>query len=244
MHLYWFAPILCGACGLGLGFIIKRYLLGMLQRNVIEDILLSDQVTTALQNGIGAKIVELTQDTRTVAEVMDAYMGEESRLAMIDSGSTMLAGVITVELKKSNLSDIILDEIKRVLEEKVKLGFITGLMKGNLWNMVQEPMEKAIQKYLDNKCQSVLEDKLKHTFTELTEKRMYEIGEVLLSKGQQISKIVIKEYKNNIVELVEQCITPITENNLKLKKQLNKLIITFTGFGVLCGIMSIILALY
>ena len=243
MSLYWLAPILCGALGFGTSIIMKRALLKKVEGKMLENLLLSDQVTKAIKDGIGLKLVELTQDTRTIGEVLDLYLGKEAKKATIDEWSKKLAKVITVELKNSQISNIILGEIKRVLLEKIKLGFITGLMNGSLWDMVEEPMKKAVEGYLDERCQPMLEEKLKERFTMLVDKRMYELGEVLFEKREEISDVMLQLYKNNIVNMATQMATQIAGTNRFPQKQIQWMQLGMSGFGFVCGLLSMLLCL-
>lgn len=243
MKLYWLVPILCGVLGFGLSCLIRRYLSKLLKGQWLEELLLSEKATKTLSDGIGQKLVELTQDTRTVSEVIDLYVGKEKRVAVTETLSSSLAEIITVELKKSQIADIILEEIKRVLEEKTKLGFLTGLMKGNLWEMVREPMEKAIESYLEERCQPMLKEKLEEKCDSLSEKRMYEVGEILMKNRQSITDVILTAYKNNIVEMSTQVLSQIGPIDKLLHKQLVGIQIAMSGFGIICGLISLILTL-
>ena len=244
MNLIWLAPILCGALGFGLSIPVKNYISKLSETKLIENLLVSDKVTQAIHDGIGLKLVELTQDTRTIGEATDAYIGNEARLSAIDSGSAKLAEIMTLELKKSQIANIILDEVKRVLVEKIKLGFITGLMKGNLWEMVEEPMEKAIENYLDERCQPMLEDKLKERITYLSEKRVYELGELLLQNREKITEIILEIYKKNITELTDQLLLKLGPINKLFPKQLLWMQLGLSGFGIVCGLLAIVLTIF
>lgn len=243
MSLYWLAPLLCGVMGFVVTFPIKNYLNKLLQGKKLEKLLLSEKVTQAVSDGIGHKLVELTQDTRTIAEVIDSTLGKETRLAAIENSSTALAGFITQELKNSQISDIILEEIKRVLVEKVKLGFLTGLMKDNIWDLVREPMEKAIESYLKERCQPLIKTKLQERFTTLSEKRMYDVGELLLPYREQISEEVIKIYKTHAISVAEKLLNKTGDIKKLFHKELLKMQIGITAFGVFCGLVSLLLAL-
>lgn len=243
MKLYWLVPIFCGALGFGLSCFIKRYISTFLKGQWLENLVLSEKATRAISNGIGQKLVGLTQDTRTISEVLDLYIGKEERVAATENVSCSLAAIITVELKESQIADIILEEIKRVLEEKAKLGFLTGFMKGNLWEMVREPMEKAIENYLDERCQPMLEEKLKEKCQSLSEKRMYEVGEILLKNSQLITDTVLTAYKNNIVDIVNQILNQVGPVEQLLYKPLVGMQAVLTGFGIVCGLFSVILTI-
>ncbi len=244
MYLYWLAPILCGALGFGLSFLVKRYISKLSQTKLLDNLLLSDKIVQAIDDGIGRKIVELTQDTRTIQEVVDSYIGKEERIVAIDNSSRKLAGIITLELKESQISSIILEEIKRVLVEKIKLGFITGLMNGNIWETVEEPMKKAIDNYLDEKCQPMVEEKIKERLITLSQKRMYDLGELLLENRQKITDVSLEIYKNNISDLTNQILTQIGPVDEVLHKQLLLMQIGLTGFGVISALLSMLLLVF
>ncbi len=243
MELYWFAPITCGGLGFLLSYLVKKKISMLLDYKRLEDFLLSERVTKAISDGIGQKIAEMTQDTRTVGEVIELYVDKETRRTAIEVGSSKLAELITLELKKSQISNIILEEIKRVLVEKSKLGFLTGLMKGSLWELVEEPMEKAIESYLEERCQPMIKDKLQERMNSMTEMRMYEVGELLLDKHQIITDLTLKVYRKHIVDLASQLLTKLDVKNKVLKPDILKLQICMSGFGVACGLLSMLLAI-
>ncbi len=243
MNVYWLAPILCGALGYGLSFPVKHYISKLSQTKMLESVLLSDKVIQTISDSIGYKIVELTQDTRTIGEVTDLYIGEETRKSAINSGSAKLAEVITIELKNSQIANIILEEIKRVLVEKIKLGLVAGLMKGSLWEMVEEPMEKALESYLDERCQPLLEEKLKERFQMLSEKRMYELGELFFNHRDRITEVILDIYKKNILDLADHIVSQTGSINKLFPKQLSRMQIGMAGFGGICGLLSMALLL-
>ncbi len=244
MRLYWFAPLLCGLLGLGLGYMIKSYLLWKMQDSFLREILVSENVTQTMRDSIGQKIVELTQETRTIAQAMDGIIGEEERIVALEYGSKTIAGIITVELKNSQLANILLGEIKAVLEEKVKGGFFGNLVKGSVWDLVKDPLEKVIENYLDIRCQPLLQDKLQSRFTELTEKRIYEVGDLLLSKSDQITQVMIDMYENSVVDMAVAIIRQRIMNHPSVKRQLRYLVLITTGLGVLSGALSVVLTLF
>lgn len=244
MRLYWLAPVLCGLLGLGLGYIIRCYLLRKLQGEFVKELLVSDKVTNAMRDSIGQKIVELTQDTRTIGQVTDGVIGEQQRTDAIEYGSRTLAGIITVELKNSQLASLLLAEIKSVLETRVKSGFLSSLVQGNTWDLVKDPLEKTIENYLDTRCQPLLQEKLQSRFMELMEKRMYEVGDLLLMRREQITKSMVDIYQNSVVDIISEIATQRILNQEYVKRQLKYPMIMTTGLGVLSGLLSVLLTLF
>ena len=244
MRLYWLAPVLCGLLGLGLGYMIRYYLLRKLQGEFVKELLVSDKVTNAMRDSIGQKIVELTQDTRTIGQMTDGVIGEQQRRDAIEYGSKTLAGIITVELKNSQLASLLLAEIKSALETRVKNGFLSSLVQGSTWDLVRDPLEKAIENYLDTRCQPLIQEKLQSRFVELMGKRMYEVGDLLLMKSELITQIMVDMYKNSVVDIISEITTHRILSQEYVKRQLKYPMIMTTGLGVLSGFLSILLTLF
>ena len=194
----------------------------LLNEETLKETLLSND----MKNKIQEKLVEIlnnsTQNTDTIKSLISKYISEESYTISIENIVSFLSNNIHDTVKKSNLGDLVAEQIKISAKESFKSS-VLGLLGGNaLVTSVANTASLKINYYIEHNGYEMISNMVNQEIEKYSATSISEITTSIGNSNIDLINILMNIYNNLVVTYLPTVIETLNISNI-IKNKINEM---------------------
>lgn len=167
----------------------------LLTQKDIEEALLSEEIKQKIEETVKT---ELKQDSASIQEHMDRWIGEEKREEWNRLATKKIAEKIADSLKKMKIGELIATEGSRIIKDKIAGTFLNMMVNDTLIQSIIKPVGAEAEKYLEEHGEEKIEPVVAEELNQIEQKKVEELLEDCGTNIDQIGTALQKGYEEII----------------------------------------------
>lgn len=231
----------------------------LLTENDLKNALLSDEMLQEIREKVVLQLNKLSENDLTFQKFTLQFIDEVPYNKALENIKEYISSSIYDTVKEYNLGKLIAEQIELSAKEKMK-GSLIGLFGGNsIVSTISETATLKINDYINTNGKEIITNMVTSEINKYTETKISDITVNLANSNIDVISIVMKIYKNFIIEKVPQILTAlniskIIENKINsmdvleleklilniMKKELNALVNLGAIIGFILGLLNLL----